>query len=74
MLKDHKEKVEYACAVMCVMSAIAIGVSSVAISEHHDIAAGVLIFIAQMLLFAASVFQINYKLSSYGETKSSNKE
>lgn len=70
MVKEIKEKIEYASAVICIASAIAIGIASVVISETHDVAAGVLIFIAQLLLFAASVYQLNYKLGTYGETKS----
>lgn len=69
MVKEIKEKIEYASAVICIASAIAIGIASVVISETHDVAAGVLIFIAQLLLFAASVYQLNYKLGTYGETK-----
>lgn len=72
--KPWKERTEYACAVLCVASAITMGISSMALHEHHDIESGVLIFIAQLLLFAASVFHINYKLANYGETKSNNQE
>lgn len=56
------------------MAAIAIGIASIVVSETHDIAAGVLIFIAQLLLFAASVFHLNYKLGQYGETKNKSAE
>lgn len=69
MDRDAKDKVEYTSGVLCVAAAISIGVSSIVISETHDVAAGVLIFIAQLLLFAASVFHLNYKLGTYGETK-----
>lgn len=68
MGKDTKDKVEYSSGILCVASAIAIGISSIVVSEHHDIAAGVLIFVAQLLIFAASVFHLNYKLGSYGQT------
>lgn len=56
------------------MAAISIGIASIVVSETHDIAAGVLIFIAQLLLFAASVFHLNYKLGQYGETKNKTAE
>lgn len=69
MTIHQKESVEYASAVVCIFSAISIGISSVIISESHDIAAGVLILIAQLLVFAASVFHLNYKILNYGETK-----
>lgn len=52
------------------MAAIAIGISSIVVAENHDIAAGELIFVAQLLLFAASVFHLNYKLGNYGNTDS----
>lgn len=72
MQRDSKDIVEYSAGVCCVAAAITIGLSSIIVSEHHDIAAGVLIFVAQLLIFAASVFHLNYKLGSYGEAKSEN--
>lgn len=69
MTIHQKESVEYASAVICIFSSISIGISSVIISTNHDIAAGVLILIAQLLVFAASVFHLNYKIMNYGETK-----
>lgn len=68
MDKQSKDKIEYASAVVCIAAAIAVGTSSIIVSETHDVAAGVLIFIAQLLLFAASVYHLNYKLGHYGET------
>ena len=68
MGRDSKDKVEYSAGAVCIMAAISIGISSIVVSETHDIAAGVLIFIAQLLLFAASVFHLNYKLGNYGQT------
>lgn len=69
MDRNSKDQVEYSSAIVCIMAAIAIGVASIVVSETHDIAAGVLIFVAQLLLFSASVFHLNYKLGQYGETK-----
>lgn len=69
MTIHQKESVEYASAVVCIFSSITIGISSIIISTNHDIAAGVLILIAQLLVFAASVFHLNYKILNYGETK-----
>lgn len=75
MEKETKDKVEYASAVCCIAAAISIGTASLCVSDKHDIEAGVLIFIAQLLLFAASVYHLNYKLGHYGETNhSSSKE
>lgn len=68
MQRDSKDIVEYSAGVCCVAAAITIGISSIIVSEHHDIAAGVLIFVAQLLIFAASVFHLNYKLGNYGQT------
>lgn len=73
MQRDSKDKVEYSAGVCCVAAAITIGLSSIIVSEQHDIAAGVLIFVAQLLIFAASVFHLNYKLGSYGQTNSESK-
>lgn len=73
MLRGTKDVVEYSAGVCCVAAAITIGISSIVVSEHHDIAAGVLIFVAQLLIFAASVFHLNYKLGSYGQTNSDTK-
>ena len=55
MNQDTKDKIEFSSAVMCIASAIAIGITSIVISQTHNIEAGVLIFIAQLLIFAASV-------------------
>lgn len=51
MDRHSKDQVEYSSAVVCIMAAIAIGIASIVVSETHDIAAGVLIFVAQLLLF-----------------------
>lgn len=72
MERDTKDIVEYSTGVCCIMAAISIGISSIVVSEHHDIAGGVLIFVAQLLIFAASVFHLNYKLGNYGQTTKHN--
>ena len=72
MERDMKDKVEYSTGVVCVMASITIGITSIIVSEHHDIAAGELIFVAQLLIFAASVFHLNYKLGNYGQTTRNN--
>ena len=59
MDRNNKDKIEYSSAIICIMAAISIGMASIVVSETHDIEAGVLIFIAQLLLFAASVFHLN---------------
>ena len=50
--------------------AAALAFISLLISENNDIAAGVLMAIAQFLLLAASILHIDYKLSHYGSTTS----
>ena len=72
MQRDTKDIVEYSAGVCCIMAAISIGISSIVVSEHHDIAGGVRIFVAQLLIFAASVFHLNYKLGNYGQTTKHN--
>ena len=74
MNKENKDKIEYASAVLCIAASISIGTASIVVSETHDIAAGVLIFVAQLLLFAASVYHLNYKIGNYGVVKSSKSE
>lgn len=49
--------------------AAALAFISQAISENHDIAAGVLMAIAQFLLLSASILHIDYKLNQYGSSK-----
>ena len=74
MDRNSKDQVEYSSAIVCIMAAIAIGITSIVVSETHDIAAGILIFVAQLLIFSASVFHLNYKLGQYGETKNKSAE
>lgn len=71
MNQDAKDRIEFSSAVMCIVAAITIGITSIVISQTHNIEAGVLIFIAQLLIFAASVYQINYKIYQYGESSKS---
>lgn len=63
---------EKAVAVGSFIAATALAFTSLLISEDHDIAAGACMVIAQFLLLTASIFGIDYKLSSYGATYSGN--
>ena len=74
MSKENKDKIEYASAVMCLVVACSCGVSAMSISKANTIESGVLIFIAQLLLFSASVFHLTYKLGAYGESKCKDRE
>lgn len=57
---------QYSCAVVLIMSSIILAFSEVMCS--HDIANGVLLYIAQAFLLAASIFGLDYyvrKLTDY---------
>lgn len=60
-------------AILCVIASIALAFTSLLISVEHDIAAGVLMTIAQLLVFAGTVFGIDYKFSLYDITKRNQK-
>lgn len=62
MLRD-KRKIEYAIAVGSFVSANCIAYAAFLISPAHDIAAGVLTFIAQLLLLCATIFGVDYKFN-----------
>lgn len=68
MNRDNKDIIEYITGIMCTIAAITIGIIAIYKSKDNDINAGVLIFIAQLLIFSASVFHLNYKLKSYGSS------
>lgn len=53
-----KSKVEYACAVLLIMSSIALAFCQV--FSIDDIANGTLMYIAQAFLLAGSIFGISY--------------
>lgn len=67
MKHSHFEKI-LASAAFLVAAALAF--TSLMLSSYHDIAAGVLMAIAQFLLLAASILHIDYKLNIYGTTNS----
>lgn len=57
-------KIELAIAVAAFVVATALAFTSLAISDDHDIAAGVTMVIAQFLLLCASIIGIDYKLNT----------
>lgn len=73
MVQD--KRVESTVAIGSFMSAVALAFTSLIISEEHDIAAGVLIMCAQLLMLTASIFGLDYKLHQlikrYEQQKSS---
>lgn len=60
---------EKATAVGCVITAAALAFTSLLINDEHEIASSVIMVIAQFLLFAASVFGIDYKFSTINPPK-----
>ena len=57
---------QYSCAVVLIISSIVLAFSEV--MSSHDIANGVLLYIAQAFLLAASIFGLDYyvrKLTDY---------
>lgn len=60
MVQD--KRVESTVAIGSFLSAVALAFTSLMISEEHDIAAGVLIMCAQLLMLTASIFGLDYKL------------
>lgn len=61
--------IEYTIAVASFIAAVVFAFVSLSISEDHEVAAGNCTVIAQFLLLTASIFGIDYKLNSFGETK-----
>lgn len=72
---DAKARVQYLCAVLLVVSSIAL--AFVQVLDIDDIAKGTLMYIAQAFLLAGSIFGLQYyiyKLSHlYGEKERNSK-
>lgn len=58
----HDKKVESIVAVGSFLAAVALAFVSLAISENHDIAGGVLMMCAQFLLLTATIFGLDYHI------------
>ena len=61
---------QYFCAILLIVSSIIMAFSEVLC--NHDIASGILLYIAQAFLLAASIFGLDYyvrKLSEYVSDK-----
>lgn len=71
MMNGGTKFTQYACAVLLIMSSIALAFSMA--FRNNDIEAGVLLYIAQAFLLAGSIFGLDYyvkKLSAvYANTK-----
>lgn len=65
-MRSKRVFTQYSCAVLLIISSILIAVYEVRCS--HDIQSGVLMYIAQAFLLAASIFGLDYyvrKLTEY---------
>lgn len=58
IMDNRKAFVQYLCAVVLIITSIAIAIYEVVC--QHDIAGGVLMYIAQAFLLAASIFGLDY--------------
>lgn len=61
---------EKALAAASFITAVALAFTALLLSPHNDIAAGVIMVIAQFLLLTASILGLDYKLNQYGTTTS----
>lgn len=63
---NHKSTIRYACAVLLIVSSIAL--AFVQVLDIDDVANGTLMYIAQAFLLAGSIFGLDYyikKLNKY---------
>ena len=62
--------IEYLVAVSSFAAAVVFAFVSLAIADAHEVAAGNCSVVAQFLILTASIFGIDYKLNSHGNTRS----
>ena len=60
--------IEKGVAVCSFLAAVVFAFTALIIDERHELAAGNCTVIAQFLLLTASLFGIDYKLNTYGQT------
>ena len=70
-MKSKRVFTQYSCAVLLIISSILIAVYEVRCS--HDIQSGVLMYIAQAFLLAASIFGLDYYIRKLTEYVKDNK-
>ncbi len=63
---------EYSVALGAFITAVIFAFVSLYIADDHEVAAGNCTIVAQFLLLTASIFGIDYKLNSYGNTSPDN--
>lgn len=69
-MKNKRMAAQYFCAILLIVSSIIMAFSEAL--YNHDIASGILLYIAQAFLLAASIFGLDYyvrKLSEYVSDK-----
>lgn len=66
----HNKKAECFVAIGAFAAACVLAMTSLVMSEDHDIAAGVLMMCAQFLTLTATIFGLDYKFSSYERLRS----
>ena len=63
MNSSRKSAIQYACAVLLILSSIALATYQVI--SLHDVANGVLLYIAQAFLLAGSIFGLEYYIQKF---------
>lgn len=66
LVQNDSRKSEKFVAVCSFFAAVGLALTSLVISEDHDIAAGVIMMCAQFLTLTATIFGIDYKFKSHG--------
>lgn len=66
---NNSRRIEYTVAVASFIVAVSLAFVSIYLSDEHEVAAGNCTLVAQFLLLTASIFGIDYKLNSYGNSK-----
>lgn len=61
----HNKKAESFVAIGAFIAACALAMTSLIISEDHDVAGGVLMMCAQLLTLCATIFGLDYKFGDY---------
>lgn len=75
MQTNTKEWIQYGSAIAMILSGIVLGFLSFFLNDDHDIADGVLWYIAQALIYAGGIFGVSiYFKTKLGEFESKARE
>lgn len=66
---NKSRTIEYTVAVASFVTAVVLSFVSLWLSDEHEVAAGNCTLVAQFLILTASIFGIDYKLNSYGDSR-----